>query len=446
MNDNPFAEEDDRDRTIMRPIRGIMPAPRAASPAPPPELPEMPASGGAEKLPSHGGSPILAAAAPLLQLLARLRTLLTLPDPAMLRDRAIQELRGFETELRRRNVPMDQIRTSHYALSASLDDVVQSMPWGGRGPWADASLVSTFHQEVKSGERFFELLKQLSQNAGKFLPVIELMYVCLALGMQGRYRLSPRGPAELDRVREETYLVIMRQRAPLERGLSLHWQGVSAPYRPVRAVLPVWVAALCGLGLLALLYVLFAFGLNDASDRLFEAGLALPPAQMPAITRTAPPQPLPLAPPPAPGERDKLASFLAPEVQQGLVVIAGTDAVPIIRLVNKSMFASGSAVVERQYLPILDRVAAALKDEPGQIAVVGYTDNQPIHTVQFPSNFQLSEARAKAAAAILEKSVDAQRVTTAGRADADPIASNTTPDGQQQNRRIEIVLRRSGTS
>jgi len=172
----------------------------------------------------------------------------------------------------------------------------------------------------------------------------------------------------------------------------------------------------------------------------------LPPDHMPAITRTAPPQPLPLAPPPAPGERDKLSAFLAPEVKQGLVVIAGTDAVPIVRLVNKSMFASGSAVVERQYLPILDRVAASLKDEPGQIAVVGYTDNQPIHTVQFPSNFQLSEARAKAAAAILEKSVDAQRITTAGRADADPIASNTTPDGQQQNRRIEIVLHRSGTN
>ncbi|HVJ51858.1 MAG TPA: type VI secretion system protein TssL, long form [Aliidongia sp.] len=450
MSDNPFAERDDKDSTIIRPIRGVsVPRPSAAQPAAPAPTPvpdEQAMKAGAEKVPAQGASPVLAAAAPLLLLLARLRNLLSVPEPSSLRDNAIQELRRFEAELRRRNLPMDQIRTAHYALCASLDDVVQSTPWGSRGPWADASLTSTFHREVKSGERFFDLLKQLSQNAGKFLPVVELMYVCMALGMQGRYRLSPRGPAELDRVREETYLVIMRQRPPLERALSLHWQGVSAPYRPLRAVLPVWVTALFGLCLIALLYVLFAFSLNDASDRLFEAGLSLPPGQMPVIARTAPPQPVPASPPPAPGELDKLAGFLAPEVKEGLVVIAGTDAVPIVRLLNKGMFASGSAVVERRFVPIIGRIGEALKTEPGQVDVVGYTDNQPIHTVQFPSNFQLSQARAKAAAAILSASIEPSRITTAGRADADPIASNATPEGQQQNRRIEIVLHRAGTN
>ena len=83
-----------------------------------------------------------------------------------------------------------------------------------------------------------------------FLPTIELMYLCMSLGMQGRYRLSPRGPAALDRVREETYLVILRQRGAAEPALSLHWQGVSAPYRPLRRELPVWLTALAALGLL----------------------------------------------------------------------------------------------------------------------------------------------------------------------------------------------------
>ena len=94
-------------------------------------------------------------------------------------------------------MPLDQLRPAHYALCACLDDVVLNTPWGSTGAWAARSLVSTFHQEVRSGERFFDLLTQLRQNPGTFLPVLELMYLCLSLGFQGRYRLSPRGQAYL---------------------------------------------------------------------------------------------------------------------------------------------------------------------------------------------------------------------------------------------------------
>lgn len=452
MSDNPFAEPDDDERTIIRPIPGGRAASRSARPSSPPpqagaaaEAPaETPAAGGGfAELPPVGVSPIMAAAAPLLSLLARLRNVFTVPDPASLRDSTIEEMRRFEKALRDQSLPIEQIRLSHYALCASLDDVVQNTPWGSRGPWADASLVSTFHQEVRSGERFFDLLAQLRQNLGAFLPVVELMYLCISLGMQGRYRLSARGPAELDRLREETYVAIMRQRRPVERGLSIHWKGIAAPYRPLRTLLPVWVTALLGIGATVLSYAVLSYGINGASDRLFEAGRALPPDQMPAIARSAPPKPVPPAPRPAPSELDKLAGFLEPEVKQGLVTIAGTDAVPIVRILNLGMFNSGSAVVERRYLPVLARIGTALRTEPGAVDVVGYTDNQPIHTVQFPSNFQLSLARAKAAAAVISGAIDdASRLSTEGRADEDPIGPNETPDGRQQNRRIEVVLHR----
>jgi type VI secretion system protein ImpK len=77
------------------------------------------------------------------------------------------------------------------------------------------------------------------------------------------------------------------------------------------------------------------------------------------------------------------------------------------------------------------------------VQVIGYTDNQPIHTVQFPSNYQLSKSRAEAARDIIVRALgDPPRVTAEGRADADPIASNATAAGREQNRRIEVVLRR----
>jgi type VI secretion system protein ImpK len=452
MSDNPFAEPGDDESTIVRPIPGGRTAAPASTVPPPtpgeaeadlPVAPEAPIE--FAELPSIGASPIVTAAAPLLSLVARLRNAFSVPDPGSLRESAIEEMRRFEKALRDQSLPIEQIRLSHYALCASLDDVVQNTPWGSRGPWADASLVSTFHQEVRSGERFFDLLEQLRQNLGTFLPVVELMYLCMSLGMQGRYRLSARGPAELDRVREETYIAIMRQRRPVERGLSIHWKGITAPYRQMRSF-PVWLAALLAIGLVVLIYAVLAYSLNRASDRLFEAARTLPPAQMPTITRTAPPKPVPPAPRASPGALDKLASFLDPEVKEGLVTVAGTDAVPIVRILNLGMFSSGSAVVEPRFLPVLARIGEALRTEPGNVDVVGYTDNQPIHTVKFPSNFQLSQARAQAAAALIANAIgDASRLSTEGRADEDPIASNDTPDGRQQNRRIEVVLHRKST-
>ena len=92
-------------------------------------------------------------------------------------------------------------------------------------------------------------------------------------------------------------------------------------------------------------------------------------------------------------------------------------------------------------LPLLDRIGLALKEEIGPVKVIGYTDDQPIRTIAFPSNFQLSLARADAASKIIATTIgDPKRLSAEGKADADPIAPNTTPEGRERNRRIEIVL------
>jgi len=457
MSDNPFSETDDNERTIIRPIPGGRLAPGIAIPdplmapveaAPAHALPD-PRQGDTgmrfADLPEGAGSPLVSAAAGCLSLLGRLRNAFSVPEPRMLRENAVLELRRFEQTMRRQNLPMEQLRPAHYALCASLDDVVQATPWGSRGAWADASLVSTFHQEVRSGERFFDLLAQLRQNPGKFLHVLELMYLCMSLGMQGRYRLSPRGPAELDRVREETYVLIKRNHAPTEPALSPHWQGVAAPYTRHRFVIPLWLAALSGLGLIGLVYAWAAFGLAGQSDRLFASGLTLPPGHLPVIKRDFPPVPVPTVPPPATSAISGLRGFLDPEIRQGLVNVVGTDAVPIVRINNRGMFASGSATVDPQFQALLQRIGTALAAHPGDVQVVGYTDNQPIHTIRFPSNFQLSTARAQAAASVIAGSAGSKvQIDAEGRADADPLATNDTPEGREQNRRIEVVLHQPG--
>jgi type VI secretion system protein ImpK len=155
-------------------------------------------------------------------------------------------------------------------------------------------------------------------------------------------------------------------------------------------------------------------------------------------------QPLPPPPPPPePTALDRLGASLRPDIDHGVVTLLGTPATPIIRITDRAMFSPGGAVVQAASLPLLERIAATLRNEAGSLRVIDYTDNQPTRTVQFPSNFQLSAARANAVRSIVAPIAgDAARVSAEGRADADPIAPNTTAAGRDQNRRIEIVLRR----
>src|SRR3954471_16777680 len=225
MSDNPFAEPEDDNRTVVRPNPGRR-RPQAAeqTPVPPVAQPleETPApravQGAAEGTENIrvGGDVLAVAAAPLLQLMARLRNTASPPDSGDLYQRTVRQVRVFEQEARDKGVPLEQLRPAHYALCASLDDIVLNTPWGSSGSWSQRSLVSTFHQEVRSGERFFDVLKQMSDNPGRFLPVIKLMYLCMSLGFIGQYRLSRRGGGEISRIREETYAVIARQQKAAE--------------------------------------------------------------------------------------------------------------------------------------------------------------------------------------------------------------------------------------
>ena len=110
------------------------------------------------------------------------------------------------------------------------------------------------------------------------------------------------------------------------------------------------------------------------------------------------------------------------------------------------MFAAGEAELSGTYTSLLQRIGQALEDEKGHVVVTGYTDSQKIHTIRFPSNFQLSQARADAVAAvILTKLTDKARLKAEGRGEADPIDTNATPEGRAQNRRTEVVLVRGGS-
>ena len=310
MSDNPFSEPADNDRTVVRLPGGSPAPPSPPSPPRPSPLPLPPAAprlaGEADALPKVGRSPMAAAAAPLLDLLARIGAggATHVGNAEELRERAVRALQAFEAECRAAQVSDEQLRAAHYALCAALDDTALATAWGQSSSWASRSLSSTFHQDVRSGERFFDLLSGMQQEPGRYLPALEICYLCLALGLRGRYRLDSRGGAELDRIREGLYQLLARLNGAWERDLSPHWRGVDAPHRGPGRSVPAWVAAAVAVSLLAFAYIFVSSSINSKGDALQERLAQLPPLKPPTIERAALPVP-PAAAPAAPDAVDK---------------------------------------------------------------------------------------------------------------------------------------------
>jgi chemotaxis protein MotB len=114
---------------------------------------------------------------------------------------------------------------------------------------------------------------------------------------------------------------------------------------------------------------------------------------------------------------------------------------------DQILFDSGSAQLKPAFMEILNKLEAPLAKLPNQIEVQGHTDNQPISTAAFPSNWELSAGRAGAVVRYFEKlGLPGNRLAAAGYADTRPIDTNATAAGRARNRRVEIIILRSNSA
>lgn len=113
-----------------------------------------------------------------------------------------------------------------------------------------------------------------------------------------------------------------------------------------------------------------------------------------------------------------------------------------IHILDDILFGSGSATLAKNSLVVLDHLAELLKELPNDIRIEGHTDNIPINTVAFPSNWHLSVARALNTAYYLikDEGLNAEKVSIVGYSEYKPIASNLTSEGRATNRRVDIII------
>ncbi len=398
----------------------------------------------AEDLSHASFNPLVGSATSLLGLAIRLKNSGQLRDVDALRSRVVEEVKAFERRANETGLTPQSVRAARYALCATLDDLVLNTPWGAASAWGQQSMVALFHNETSGGERFFDLLEKLERDPGRYAEVLELMYLCLSLGFEGKYRVMSRGSIRHGEVREGLFRLIRSRRGDFERDLSPRWRGVDAGHKPLSSYIPLWVIGVGTAALVTLMFVFFSYSLNNDSDVVAIELQQLPPVGSVTLARVdAPP------PPPPPEIKSELLprikGFLEDEIAQGLVVVSEDVQALTIRVRNRGLFGSGSAQVVDSYLPIIERIGTALRNEPGQIIIAGHSDNIPIRTVRFPSNWHLSLARASSVAKVLTGYLDDPgRLSVDGRADNEPIASNATAEGRAENRRIEVILIKEG--
>lgn len=437
---DPFAAFES-DRTIIKPSAGGARKPAGAPVGAAPAAPAARAPAGAGSsgeaiatdLPPHASlNPLVQAAAPLLTAAPRLRAMVRHPNPTVLRESLVESIKRFEAAARAQNLPNEQIVAARYVLCTLLDESASSTPWGGSGAWSSQSLLVQFHNEGWGGEKVFQLLTRLAESPAQHRNLLELVYMALSLGFEGRYKVMDQGRAQLDSVRERLAQIIRQQLGPAERALSPQWQGVAAAPQRLRDGIPLWVVAALAALLLVLVFVALRLSLNVQTDNVFsalqslDAGVAKKPVTAPLV---------PAAPPPP-----RLAQLLKSDIAAGDVQVVDLVDRSTVTVHGDTLFDAGSADLSSKSKPLFERIAAALNQVPGQVLVAGHTDSQPIRSLRFPSNWHLSKERAQSVRDLLATQVQPSRLSAEGRADTEPVADNSTADGRAKNRRVEIVL------
>jgi chemotaxis protein MotB len=142
-----------------------------------------------------------------------------------------------------------------------------------------------------------------------------------------------------------------------------------------------------------------------------------------------------------------VAQALSEQIAKGEVEVETKGRSIIVRIREQGSFHSGSAELAPQYVSVFREVRNILATKDGRISVEGHTDNIPIRTTRFRSNWDLSSARAVSVAhELLHGNVlSPQRVEVSGFAETQPLASNDSAEGRAMNRRVEIIVRQGWT-
>ncbi|WP_440872595.1 type VI secretion system protein TssL, long form [Vibrio diabolicus] len=382
---------------------------------------------------AYGNNPLLAEANGLLSIIGQIRATATHSDPLFLKETLAQKLRDYENRLRHHDVDLGTIDTARYCLCCSLDEAVLNTNWGGHSFWSHDSLLSSFYASSQGGEAFFKYLDKCMAQPDTNLDLLELMYVCLSLGFLGQYRLEKNGLESHRKLRRQIIAILKSygRGIPQELSNSIEQHILNGSKASDRA--PLWVVCSVTAALLVCIFMYFSYELNRASNRTFSQLVNLVQPQQLNQDTTSESKSAPIA--------ERISMYLATEIGKGLINVEPLQDRVRISLKSQDLFESGSADVVAYIQPVISKLARTLESTQGKIIVTGHTDDRPIFTSKYPSNWHLSLARATAMSEqLISNSALEGRVIPEGLGDARPLVENNSDENRAINRRIEIDL------
>ena len=343
-------------------------------------------------------------------------------------------INNFEENAEKNGAKYDAIQAAKYCLCTFVDELAVRAGWADE-TWSKNSLLVSFYDETWGGERFFEIIQNLKQDSDKNINLLEFMYLCLQFGYKGKYQVLNNGELEIDKIKRDLLALIHSKRPDQTVNLFKHNPIITNNIqRKRRLAIPLWVVGVLGAVALGIGYFTMQWSLGDKFNT---ASIKVNSLKLPsAITKQQDAQ-----------NTVRLRPLLENEIARKLVSVEDFQDRSTITILGDGLFESGSAQIQDQYYPVLAAVSQALDSVEGQIIVTGYTDNQPIQSLNFPSNWHLSQARADAVKEILLNYVKngGTRIRSEGRGSTDPVAPNDTLENRAKNRRVEITLFTTGT-
>ena len=429
--DDPFFSSDGSDRTIIRPIPGGRRSEIGR------QL-DNSASSGLDEVPLQNLgklNPLESAASALLAIISRLYNSPSHSSPEKLKQKLVEEIKSFNINAEKAGYERETISDARYALCTTIDEAVFNTPWGYQSGWGEHSLLSIFHQEVSGGDQFFHKLKDLGQNPSKHLDILELKYVCMALGFQGRYRIVDSGKEKLVQIRDWLGELIRKQRGSTEMLLSPHWKGVETQKKSLAKSIPLWVYLAVASALLLGLFLGLHSMLNSKAEPVKREIVKLDVPEVPVAPKIT--------------EIEAIRAELPIEIGKEYVDVRPreNDGRTLIELRgDRGLFASGSDKITQQRESLIKRIATIIAVPEYNfhgIRVIGHTDNVPIrNSLRFADNFALSKARARTVKQMLQEFAPnlRNRITVQGKGDIEPLDARSTKDARAKNRRVEIIL------
>ena len=343
-------------------------------------------------------------------------------------------INNFEENAEKNGAKYDAIQAAKYCLCTFVDELAVRAGWADE-TWSKNSLLVSFYDETWGGERFFEIIQNLKQDSDKNIDLLEFMYLCLQFGYKGKYQVLNNGELEIDKIKRDLLALIHSKRPDQTANLFKHNPIITNNIqRKRRLAIPLWVVGVLGAVALGVGYFTMQWSLGDKFNT---ASTKVNSRKLPSvITKRQGRQ-----------KTVRLRPLLENEIARKLVSVEDFQDRSTVTILGDGLFESGSAQIQDQYYPVLAAVSQALDSVEGQIIVTGYTDNQPIQSLNFPSNWHLSQARADAVKEILLNYIKngGTRIRSEGRGSTDPVAPNDTLENRAKNRRVEITLFTTGT-